>query len=897
MKFFSKNNKDDGFIINTDDTDNTKKVLGEQNLAPHAITPQEVSNLWVLSDTDYETDTKKSTDALASLKNRMNSQLNNNDNSTAKQQNDVQIKSEPQNSNVFIEPEKPTAAPLETKAESPAQRTEKTLLEKLKKYTVDEDGHNLSENHKPLYKLESVAEILLNDSENAIKNLSEKYGLDFIKDNSDKSEKSDIEKNFEILSEEKPNKADITSKDDTVSPTPAFEQMVSDAEKRETEQLYENLFPNEKEEEVFNISVPDISDIDTAEIGLKTEDNVSDTATIRFTPIKNNKGNTDHISISSMTKHIELDDDFKEMPQQNATSQMLEEADFDRFEPEYNITDSNSAKKAVRQFSIKKRSLFLSCVVSAFSVIALAVFLIPSIYDIIIKSPKSTMFICGALVLISVIANYSMFFDFKNLFKKRSNFDTLASLLSLSGIALSLTAAFTNSDAYYTLLLIDITLFIRAYCKFKEVSAHLGNLKQITDKNPKKAATLINDQSTTFAMTKNAIEGDVLAIGTRKTDFIEDYGKHISFLPKLSGKVSFIFFATLFISVLCGVLSFFYYKNIFDAVYCATAIICIANIPSMFFIDALPLCSAAKKLNAKGSMIAGIYGAEKIENSNAIVINVNDIFPSGTVSLYSMKVLSNNSIDETILKAAALTEALNSPLESIFKQIAGTNTSYKIPNSDTVKYEKRLGISGWVDDKLLFIGNRALMEAHGIDIPSIEVDKKILRKGYFPVYVATEDTACALLVIQYDVRKDIAKELRKITELGMVLLVENCDPNINEEMICDYFGLYEDSVKNMTNSGVHMYKNATADVKKCSAPAVYRGSGINLIKIVNCASNLKKSNKILTVLYTVFSVFGAAYFIYTAFSGLYSVPAQTSIFLYQLAVTFISIIGFLIRKP
>lgn len=895
MKFFSKNSKDDGFIINTENTDeNDLKISGEQNLAPHAITPQEVSNLWVLND-KYGVNETKNTDALASLKNRMNSRLYGND-GTAKSQS---------NSDVDVEHKKNDAAynsaPLEAKIEPATQHTEKSLLEKLKKYTVDEEGHNLSENHKPLYKLESVAEILLNESENAIKNLSEKYGLDFIKDNSDidKSEKIDIVSKTPEVSNKKDltYNTDILNDKNAVSPTPAFEQMVSDSEKRESEQLYENLFPSEKQEKVPDITVPDISDIDNTETGLKSEENVSDTATIRFTPIKDNKGNTDHISISSMTKHIELDDDFKELPQQNATSQMLEEADFDRFEPEYNVTDNNSAKKAVRLFSLKKRSLFLSCVVSAFSVIALAVFLIPSVYDNIIKSPKSSMLICGALVLISVIANFNTFFDLKNLFKKRCNFDTLASLLSVSAIALSLTAAFTNSDAYYTLLLIDIILLVRTYCKFKEISAHLGNLKQITDKNQKKAATLINDQSTTFAMTKNAIEGDVLAIGTRETNFIDDYGKHISFLPKLSGKVSLVFFATLFVSVLCGTVSFFYYKNIFDAVYCATAIICLANIPTLFFIDSLPLYSAAKKLNAKGAMIAGIYGAEKIENSNAVVISVNDIFPAGTVSLYSMKVLSNNNIDETILKAASLTAAINSPLEAIFNQIAGTNTSYKMPNSDTVKYEKRLGISGWVDDKLLFIGNRALMEAHGIDIPSIEIDKKILRKGYFPVYVATEDTACALLVIQYDVRKDVAKELRKITELGIVLLVENCDPNINEEMLCDYFGLYEGSVKNMTNSGVHMYKNATSKVKKCSAPAAYRGSGINLIKIVNCASNVKKSNKILTVLYTVFSVLGAAYFIYAAFSGLYSLPAQTTIFLYQLAVTFISIIGFLIRKP
>lgn len=35
-----------------------------------------------------------------------------------------------------------------------------------------------------------------------------------------------------------------------------------------------------------------------------------------------------------------------------------------------------------------------------------------------------------------------------------------------------------------------------------------------------------------------------------------------------------------------------------------------------------------------------------------------------------------------------------------------------------------MGISGWVDNKLLFVGNRTLMEAHGIEVPSVETTAK-----------------------------------------------------------------------------------------------------------------------------------------------------------------------------
>lgn len=898
MSIFSKNKNDGGFIINTDADTDTEKISGTKNLAPHAITPEEVSSLWVTGDNEYQDFDSDKPSALDSLKKRMHIQSEENSVTEAKSKVDeaqpVIIESKEE---IKKEDKEEVKENIKEDVENhePVQ-DEKTLLEKLKRYTVDDQGHDLVNNKEPLYKLESVAEILESNSRKTLENLSKKYDISF--DDLGKSKKTDT---YSVAEEKEENayaKKPTPITNSAATPTPAFEKMVSDAEKQEEKQLFENLFPSKKSTVIFDISIPDISDIDNHESGVTTENSVSDTATIRFTPIKDSHGNTDHISISSITKHIDLNSELTEEDvSQKSSSPQLEQSEFESFSPDCEMTDLASGKKLIRRLAVKKRSLFFSTFISALSVIAILVFLLPPISDFIISNPKTSMFICAAFLLVAIISNINMFADFKNIFKKRCSFDVLAALSSVLTLSLAICAALTLSNAYYIILLGAIILFVRSLCKFKEISAALGNLKQITGENSKNAVTLINDTATTFAMAKNTIEGDMLVAAHRNTNFVEDYMKHFTFSAKLSGKVSIMFLFTLILSAMSGIIAFFYYGNIFDAFYCAAAVSCVSAIPSIFLIDAFPLSAAAKKLNTKGAMIAGLYGAEKIEMANAAVVSTNDIFPDGTIKMYSMKVLSDNNIDQTILKAASLTAAVNSPLEAIFKNIAGTNNSYSIPDSDTVKYEKRLGISGWVDNELLFIGNRSLMEAHGIEIPSVEIDKKILRKGYFPVYVATATTACALIVIQYDVRQDIAKELRKINELGIMLLIDNCDPNINEEMLCDYFGLYEDLVKIMTNAGVHMYNNATIPLKKCSAPAAFRGSNLNFIKIINCASLIKKSNKLLTIMYAVFAVLGFIYFVYAAFSGLRAMPSQFTILMYELIATTLSIIGFLIRKP
>lgn len=44
--------------------------------------------------------------------------------------------------------------------------------------------------------------------------------------------------------------------------------------------------------------------------------------------------------------------------------------------------------------------------------------------------------------------------------------------------------------------------------------------------------------------------------------------------------------------------------------------------------------------------------------------------------------------------------------------------------------------------------------------------------------------------------------------MGITMLIDSSDPNLTEEMICDYMGLYDDSVKVMSTAGCHMYKNS-----------------------------------------------------------------------------------------
>jgi len=54
---------------------------------------------------------------------------------------------------------------------------------------------------------------------------------------------------------------------------------------------------------------------------------------------------------------------------------------------------------------------------------------------------------------------------------------------------------------------------------------------------------------------------------------------------------------------------------------------------------------------------------------------------------------------------------------------------------------------------------------------------------------------------------------------------------------------------------------------------------------------------LLTIMYILFAIFGIMYFVYASFSGFMSMPQASTVLLYALGTTVLSIIGFLIRKP
>ncbi len=744
---------------------------------------------------------------------------------------------------------KNNAQPANTTKVMPTERVNlkkendgKTLLDKCMPYIAD--GGGVKESNKPVYELDSI-ESIINASENKAAELLEKLN------------------NLGSVSFVPPTKTD--EKNDSKN----YEKIEMQSEKK------------------ASTPIATISDIDN------TDDFTE--KTVMFDAVSSSKKMED---ITSGTKIIDLGGELFEDEHEQPSTLLVNpfSLEDEQFTVDDDYTCFADAKRIGMHLIDKLKSARTRILLTFIFEILLALPLIPSIHDMLYINQTFFGIISTAVFTVIYLINYDSVGAVIYLFRRQYRPESVSGVLGAFSLIYAIQSLIVGKNPYYTLLFISLTFIFKVIAVYMREAYILGNFRIVASKNKKYAIKFIDDKQITFAMAKNSVDGDVLVGVDAPCVNVHDFIRNTE-IDKVTNRSFSIFVLISFIfSVLAGVFYWVYTSSLNGFLMALAVFSALLLSPTVYFTDILPLRSAAKRLNRLGGMITGSTAANKIELANAITLRSCDLFPSGTISLFNMKVLDPNKIDDTLLFAAAIAKQIDSPYRAIFSEIAKT-VDKKVPTADSVKYEEKLGISGWVGNRHVFIGNRTLLEAHGIKTPPLEVDKKILRGGYFPVYVASDEKPCALLMVKYNVDEAIAFELQKLCASGVTLLVDTCDPNITREMVCDYFGLYEESVFVMGSSGAQLYKNSTKAEDDISSYAAHKGSPQAFISIFNAAAKIKRDISFLRAFHIISCIISTAVFIYSSYLNQVSPITSGDAYLYILLSAVLSFIVHLFNKP
>ena len=228
-----------------------------------------------------------------------------------------------------------------------------------------------------------------------------------------------------------------------------------------------------------------------------------------------------------------------------------------------------------------------------------------------------------------------------------------------------------------------------------------------------------------------------------------------------------------------------------------SSLLCLVTPVAALMIDNVPLRRAAKRALSGGSMIASWAAVREFAQPAAMMVDALDLFPKNSVVLHGIKTFSSTRIDSAILDAASVTVQAGGPLSSVFLRVIEGKTDI-LQEVDTLVYEQEMGLSGWVDGRRVLVGNRRLLENHGVDVPSYDYESKYVRGGRKLVYLSVGGELSAMFVISYTADADIKAALQEMSRIGVTVLVRTCDPNITEQVVREAVDLEPYSVEVMT---------------------------------------------------------------------------------------------------
>ncbi len=237
----------------------------------------------------------------------------------------------------------------------------------------------------------------------------------------------------------------------------------------------------------------------------------------------------------------------------------------------------------------------------------------------------------------------------------------------------------------------------------------------------------------------------------------------------------------------------------FDWVTAAAALVVVASPLSIGLSAPALFARLTKKLSARGAMVASGDMACQLADTNGVITDAADLFPSGTVTLHGVKTFDNYRIDEAILIVASVVYAAKSTYSEMFMDVIERRTEI-LKQVDSYLYEDGMGLSAWISNKRVLVGNRQLLENHDVLLPPLATEERYQATGRELLYLAVAGEPVAMFILQYTPDEEIQMRLEQLHQAGYDLFVKTCDSNVDAQKLGEVYDLEPEIFKILPGS-------------------------------------------------------------------------------------------------
>lgn len=487
-------------------------------------------------------------------------------------------------------------------------------------------------------------------------------------------------------------------------------------------------------------------------------------------------------------------------------------------------------------------------------------------------APQSYAFtmimIGGVSILISmpVITN-----GLKKLFTLNADCDSITSLTTIACIVAGFTFLFDTTmleagKVHIFMPVAILSLLFNAVGKLLIVSRASKNIEFLAKNKENHAVVFVTDDRKAETITRGAFNDYPILATMRKTESLSDFIKY-TFSTDIADRFCKIFTpVALILSLTISVFSAIRLTNTPNAFIDSPAFAAGTSIFSMFIsacscfaitlVVNIPLLTASKKFNKSSSVILGYQSVDDFYDTNSIMVDAKTLFPKGMINLSAIKPYSDFKIDDAILLAASLTIHAGSILSDMFSSMVAGDNQMLFPVENLV-YEDSMGICGWINNKRVLLGNRALMTSHNIEgIPSKTKEFEYTQNGKDALYLSVSGNLSAMFIIEVNANNEIKYWLKELQKEGIYLIIKSIDSVISLTRISRLFKISEDMIKILPSRMHKLFDSETSSMKTQNASMACNGKFSNFANLLISTNKIRQTALLGTILQATSAILG-----------------------------------------
>ncbi len=495
----------------------------------------------------------------------------------------------------------------------------------------------------------------------------------------------------------------------------------------------------------------------------------------------------------------------------------------------------------------------------------------------------------------------------KNLTKGNADCDSLAAIGLITAMISGTMALFSTGSVagkYYHIYISAamIGLVFNTVGKLMIVGRTENNFRYIAGAYDRYAVKTVENEDVAANFTQGYVEQYPVLAKMQKTEFVKGFMKN-SYCTDVSDTLARrISPMILLCGLLLGLLSFVCDKNpvtpvdkIITALAAFAGTVSMCSSMALILIVNIPMTKASRQYLQHSAIMLGYNSVDEFAQTNSVLVEAKQLFPTGMVDFVNLKMLSTTSIDECLLMAASLSSQADSVLKSAFYKMLMGKTEMLYPVESYI-YEDGQGLSGWIENKRILLGTRELMENHSIEGLPSEAKEKEIAGNNVAVYLSISGVVTTLFVVRALASPSIKGWMQELENEGIVTVIRTVDSFLTKDFICRAFGVDKSSVKFLPFRYHKDYDEQTDYAPKVDASVICSGHFESLAMLILGAKKLKAAADLGIAFQFGGVVMGALLCLIMSVTGSFSQITASAVLGYNLLLVLVSLIVNKIKK-